>query len=212
MSEERKKHHDGEPRWRWYVIMVILVPLLIPTIGLYLRRNGWAEVNLQTIAGAFMLYWIVALVVAGLIVRAKFRARMAKLGSPLVDLQLTGELHEKLAAFAAARKLSVTEAAFDLLDRELPRPAQDKDEEELARVRNENVQLGELHKQTDSQPSALSIAVTIGILRRLLLLNGADEENRHLWRTFASETAARIIGDALEQSDPRELRHRDVTG
>lgn len=152
-----------------------------------------------------MLYWIVALAVAGWLIRVRFRARIAKLGSPLVDLQLTGELRARLADFAAARRQSLAVAAFDLLDRELPRPERDKDAAELERVRTENAQLDQLQNPSESQ-SALSVAVTVGILRRLLMLNGADEDNRHLWRTFASETAQRIICDALEHLDPRDLR------
>ncbi|HZS07106.1 MAG TPA: hypothetical protein VFD58_19880 [Blastocatellia bacterium] len=209
MSEQKRKQGEGEPRWRWYLITVVLLPMLIPALGLYLRRRGLTEISLQSIVGAFMLYWVVAIVVAGWIIRARFKARMAKLGSPLVDLQLTLEVRERLAALAEARRQSLAVAAFDLLDKELPRPERDKDAEELERVRHENAQLNQLESPSESQ-GALSVAVTVGILRRLLMLNGADEDNRHLWRTFASETALRIISDALDHLDPRELRSRDA--
>ncbi len=205
MSEPKKKPGEGEPRWRWYLVAVVLLPMLIPVVGAYLRRRGMTGITMQSMAGAFMLYWVVALAVTGWLIRARFKARIARLGSPLVDLQLTGELRAKLAAFAAARRQSLAVAAFDLLDRELPRPDRDKDLAELERVRTENAQLDELQNPAESQ-NTLSVAVTVGILRRLLMLNAADEANRHLWRTFASETAQRIISDALEHLDPRDLR------
>jgi hypothetical protein len=204
MAEQKKKRNEIEPRWRWFVVLVLLLPWLIPIGGIWMRQNGWPWITAQLIAVLFMAYWIVALAVSALIIRARIRARMARLGSPLVDLTLSSELRAKLSAFAAARRQPLAVTAFDLLDRELPRPERDKDAEELERVRHENAQLDQFQLQADSQ-SALSIAVTVGILRRLLILNGADEENRHLWRAFASETAARIIGDALDHLDPREF-------
>jgi hypothetical protein len=207
MAEQNKRKNEIEPRWRWFVVMVLLLPWLIPIGGVWMRQNGWSWISAQMIAVLFMCYWIVALVVSALVIRSRIRARIARLGSPLVDLPLTTELRDKLAAFAAARRQSLAVTAFDLLDRELPRPERDKDADELERVRRENAQLDQL--QTDTQ-SGLSIAVTVGILRRLLMLNGADEDNRHLWRTFASDTAARIIGDALDHLDPREFRRPDA--
>ncbi|HWQ33512.1 MAG TPA: hypothetical protein VNQ79_11715 [Blastocatellia bacterium] len=207
MAEQNKRKNEIEPRWRWFVVMVLLLPWLIPIGGVWMRQNGWPWISAQMIAVLFMCYWVVALVVSAFVIRSRIRARMARLGSPLVDLPLTTELRDKLAAFAAARRQSLAVTAFDLLDRELPRPERDKDADELERVRRENAQLDQI--QTDSQ-SGLSIAVTVGILRRLLMLNGADEDNRHLWRSFASDTAARIIGDALDHLDPRDFRRPDA--
>lgn len=207
MAEQNKRKNEIEPRWRWFVVMVLLLPWLIPIGGVWMRQNGWPWISAQMIAVLFMCYWVVALVVSAFVIRSRIRARMARLGSPLVDLPLTTELRDKLAAFAAARRQSLAVTAFDLLDHELPRPERDKDADELERVRRENAQLDQI--QTDSQ-SGLSIAVTVGILRRLLMLNGADEDNRHLWRTFASDTAARIISDALDHLDPRDFRRPDA--
>ncbi|MFN0124019.1 MAG: hypothetical protein ACKV2V_26245 [Blastocatellia bacterium] len=213
MSDDKQK--PVEPRWRWYVLAVAVTPMVIPAVGFYLRARGRTDITLQMIAGAFMLYWVTALLIAGLLIRKRLKIRIARLGSPLVDLRLTAELRARLSAFASARRQSLAVAAFDLLDRELPRSGRDKDAEEIERVRRENAQLGDLQSQVEARDE-LSVAVTVGILRRLLLLNGADEENRHLWRTFASETAVRIIGDALDQLDDHldshGLLHGDATG
>lgn len=209
MAEPRKRSNGVEPRWRWFVVMVLLLPWAIPIGGIWMRQNGWPWISAQLIAVLFMCYWLLALAVSALIIRSRIRSRLAQAGSPLVDLQLTGELRDKLAAFAAARQQPLAVTAFDLLDRELPRPERDKDADELERVRRENAQLDQIQTEADSQ-EGLSVAVTVGILRRLLMLNGADEDNRHLWRTFASETAARIIGDALDHLDPRDFLNRDA--
>lgn len=208
MAENHNNQSTGEPRWRWYIITAILLPLLIPAIGLYLRKHGWSSLKIQHIAAAFMLYWVIALIVAGFVVRQRFKIKIARLGSPLVELLLTTEAQEKLSAFAERRRQSLAVVAFDLLDRELPRSERDREAEDLERVRQENEKLGEVYQLSSSataSESGLSIAVTVGILRRLLILNGADEENRHLWRKFASDTATRIVNNALEHSDHSEF-------
>jgi hypothetical protein len=86
------------------------------------------------------------------------------------------------------QKLAVV--AFDLLDEEIPRFEQD---EERDRARRDNE-----HLRQQAGQGAFLVAVTTEILKRLLLLSGAYEEDRKLWRAQISETAARIVSDALE--------------
>jgi hypothetical protein len=203
MAEQHDNQSDTEPRWRWYIITAILLPLLIPAVGLYLRKHGWSSLKIQHIAAAFMLYWLIALIVGGLVIRRRFKIRIAQLGSPLIELLLTQEAQARLADFATKQRQPLAVVAFDLLERELPRSARDRESDDLERVRSENEKLSQLYESSsaEGEKSSLAIAVTTGILRRLLIINGADEENRHLWRKFASDTASHIVSHALEHTD-----------
>jgi hypothetical protein len=208
MAEHHDNQSDPEPRWRWYIITAILLPLLIPAAGLYLRKHGWSSLKIQHIAAAFMLYWLIALIVGGLVIRWRFKIRIARLGSPLIELPLTQEAQTRLADFATKLHQPLAVVAFDLLERELPRSARDRESDDLERVRSENEKLSQLYESSsvEGEKSGLAIAVTTGILRRLLVMNGADEENRHLWRKFASDTASHIVSQALEHNDLSEFQ------
>lgn len=81
-----------------------------------------------------------------------------------------------------------------MLDQEIPRFEQD-DERDRALRDNESL------RQQAGQ-GAFLVAVTTEILKRLLLLSGAQEEDRRLWRNHISETAARIVSDALDHRLP----------
>jgi hypothetical protein len=183
-----KKTSDRKSPWRWYLVTFALTPMLILAACLYLRREGWAGLNLMVIALLFASYWIAALAVAAKLLSARPQLSPARLASPLIELNLTEELRSRLAAFASARRQKPAVAAFELLDREIPRFEQDEDRR---RARHDNESL---------QPTqnALLVAVTTEILKRLLLLSGAHEEDRRLWPVRVSETALRIVRDALD--------------
>ena len=93
---------------------------------------------------------------------------------------------------SAAREQKPAVAAFELLDQEIPRFEQEDHHRRRARHDNENL------RQQAGQ-GAFLVAVTTEILKRLLLLSGAGEEDRRVWRSRISETALRIVSNALEQ-------------
>ena len=121
-------------------------------------------------------------------------AGTARLASPLIELRLSSDLQDRLAEFAAARQQKMAVAAFELLDHEIPRFDQDEDR---TRARSDNE-----HLRQQAGQGTFVVAVTAEILRRLLLLSGAGEDNRRLWRAYVSETAARIVRDALDHREP----------
>jgi len=172
---EKRQVSESKSRWVWYTILLVIVPILIPAVCLYLRERGWQGIDLTVIGLLFAGYWFTV---------------PARLASPLIELQLSADLHDRLATFAAARRQKPAVAAFDLLDHEIPRFEQ---EEERTRARRDNEQL----RQQAGQ-GAFLVAVTTEILKRLLLLSGAGEADRGTWRTQVNEIAVRIVRDALE--------------
>jgi hypothetical protein len=194
---EKKRVSESKPAWRWYLITFGLAPMLILIACLYLRSVGWLGLDLTAIALLFAGYWFAAIAMTARWLRARARANSAQLASPLIELHLTSDMRARLAAFAAAQQQQPAVAAFELLDREIPRFEQDEDRH---RARRDNEQL----RQHVSH-GAFLVAVTTEILKRLLLLSGASDEDRRHWRAYVSETAMRIMRDALDhQAQPAE--------
>lgn len=187
---EQNKSSAGKPRWARYAILLFVVPLLIPLACLYLRDSGWTGINLTMIVAVFAGYWFGVLFVAARLFRARHQLRPVRLASPLIELNLSSDLRERLTKFAAAREQKLSVAAFELLDQEIPRFEQ---EEERDRARRDNE-----HLRQQAGQGAFLVAVTTEILRRLLLLSGAHEEDRQTWASQISETAVRIVSDALD--------------
>ena len=191
MNMEKKGASESRQRWVWYACLFVLIPVLIPLACLYLRDRGWGGLNLTVIALLFAGYWSAILLVAARVLRARPAWSPPQLASPLIELHLSLDLRARLAAFAAAREQKPAVAAFELLDQEIPRFEQE-DDRRRARHDNENL------RQQAGQ-GAFLVAVTTEILKRLLLLSGAGEEDRRVWRSRISETALRIVSNALEQ-------------
>jgi len=187
---EQKNSSASKPRWVRYAILLFVVPLLIPLVCLYLRDGGWTGISLTMIAAVFAGYWLCVLFVAARFFRARHQLRPVRLASPLIELNLSSDLRERLSSFAATRQQKLSVAAFELLDREIPRFEQ---EEERDRARRDNE-----HLRQQAGQGAFLVAVTTEILRRLLLLSGAYEEDRQTWSSQISDTAVRIVSDALE--------------
>ena len=187
---EQKNSSTGKPHWVRYAILLFVVPLLIPLVCLYLRNGGWTGLNLTLIAAIFAGYWLGVLFVATRLFRARHQLRPVRLASPLIELNLSSDLRERLSRFAATRQQKLSVAAFELLDQEIPRFEQ---EEERDRARRDNE-----HLRQQAGQGAFLVAVTTEILRRLLLLSGAYEEDRQTWGSQISDTAVRIVSDALE--------------
>jgi hypothetical protein len=106
-------------------------------------------------------------------------------------LTLTQELRERLSNFASSREQKVSVAVFELLDQQIPRFEQAEDRDR-ALLDNE-------HLRHQAGQGAFLVAVTNEILRRLLILSGAHEEDRQEWRSHINETAVRIVSDALDR-------------
>lgn len=193
------KHSDrrieSRPRRSWHVILLIIIPTLIPVVFFYLRwKESWSNTELAIVGVIFIGYWIMIYAIAARVLRQKHSVQAINLASPLIELPLTAELRARLSAFAAAKHQKLSVAAFELLDEEIPRFEQD---EERDRARRDNEYL----RQQAGQ-GAFLVAVTTEILKRLLLLSGAREEDRKLWRSHISETAARIVSHALDNRPP----------
>jgi len=198
MQENNAANKNGRknrPPWNRYQILLVIVPAIIPVVYFFLSGKDKEDLvfkDLAIVGLIFTLYWLILLVIAMRVLRHK---RMAlSVASPLIELPLTAELRNRLSDFAAARQQHPAVAAFEILDREIPRFEQ---EEERSRALRENEQL-RLH----GNQGAVLVAVTTEILRRLLLLSGAQEEDRKLWRSHISETAARIVSNALDHRIP----------
>ena len=191
---EKKRASEGKLHWRWYLVTLTCTSLLIPVVCLYLRSQGWIGVDVTVIAVLFAGYWLGALAVATRLMRGRGGLQQIKQGSPLIELQLNSELRAKLAAFAAARQQQPAVAAFELLDREIPRF---EPEEDRHRAQRDNE-----HLRQQSGSGAFPVAVTTELLKRLLLLSGAREEDRRLWRVYVGETAQRIVATALDHRMP----------
>ena len=185
----------GRTRWIWYRILLALIPASIPFAYFYLTgREAWSLSDFAAVFGLFVAYWLVVMLVVGRSLRGRQALQAAKLASPLIEVPLSAELRARLSRFAASRRQKLAVAAFDLLDEEIPRFEQD---EERDRARRDNE-----HLRQQAGQGAFLVAVTTEILKRLLLLSGAHEEDRKLWRSQISETAARIVNDALEHRLP----------
>jgi signal transduction histidine kinase len=184
-----KKRKIGPP-WNWYRILLVIVPALIPVIYFFLSgKESLVFKDLAIVGLIFTLYWLILFVIATRVLRHK-KAMALSMASPLIELPLTAELRSRLSDFAAARQQKPAVVAFEILDREIPRFEQ---EEERDRALRENEQL-----RQGANQGAFLVAVTTEILKRLLLLSGAQEEDRKLWRSHISETAARIVSNALD--------------
>ncbi len=185
------KSTEGRRRWSWYRILLAAIPAVIPFAYIYLTgRETWSPSDFAVVCGLFVAYWLVVMMVAGRVLRSRQALHAARLASPLIEVPLSADLRARLSRFAAHRGKKLAVAAFELLDQEIPRFEQD-DERDRARRDNE-------HLRQQAGQGAFLVAVTTEILKRLLLLSGAHEEDRKFWRAQISETAARIVSDALE--------------
>jgi hypothetical protein len=193
-SSERKSSGStskSRPRWNWYRFLLVAVPTLIPVTYFYLSgKERFTLTDLGVVGGMFIAYWLVVLFVAGRVLRHRQSLQSVTLASPLIEVPLTAELRERLSALADVKQQKLAVVAFELLDKEIPRFEQD---EERDRALRDNE-----HLRQQAGQGAFLVAVTTEILRRLLLLSGAHEEDRKVWRAFISETAARIVSDALD--------------
>jgi hypothetical protein len=175
--------------------VLILIPTLMPLAYFYFagRQNPTIR-DLANIGMMVLGYWVAVFLVVARVMRNRQMLQGISLASPLIELPLNADVRARLSAFAATRQQKMAVAAFDLLDQELPRFDQ---EEELERARRDNE-----HLRQQAGQGAFLVAVTTEILKRLLLLSGAQEEDRKAWRAHISETAARIVNDALDHRLP----------
>lgn len=195
MEENRSTNNysnsGDRPRWRWYRTLLIAIPTLIPVLYFYLSgKQTWSLRDLGIVGAIFTGYWMVIFFIAGRVIRHKQGITAIHLASPLIELPLNSELRARLSAFAEGKKQKLAVAAFELLDKEIPRFEQE-DERDRAMRDNE-------HLRQQAGQGAFLVAVTTEILRRLLLLSGAQEEDRKIWHSRISQTAARIVSDALD--------------
>jgi len=189
------KPSDSRRRWRWYQILLALIPATIPFAYFYLTgRETWSASDFAVVCGLFISYWLIVMLVVGRMLRSRQALQAARMASPLIEVPLSADLRTRLSRFAASRRQKLAVAAFELLDQEIPRFEQDE-ERDRARLDNE-------HLRQQAGQGAFLVAVTTEILKRLLLLSGAYEEDRKFWRAQISETAARIVSDALEHRMP----------
>jgi hypothetical protein len=189
------KPSQNRSRLIWYRVLLALIPAFIPFAYLYLTgKESWSILDFAAVFGMFVAYWLIVTLVVGRAIRGRQALQAAKLASPLIEVPLSSDLRARLSRFAASRRQKLAVAAFDLLDAEIPRFEQD---EERVRARRDNE-----HLRQQAGQGAFLVAVTTEILKRLLLLSGAHEEDRKLWRSQISETAARIVNDGLEHRLP----------
>lgn len=186
-----RKSSTSKPRWNWYRFLLVAVPTLIPVTYFYLSgKQHWTLTDLGVVGGMFVGYWLVVLFIAGRVLRHRQSLQTVTLASPLIEVPLTAELRARLSALADTKQQKLAVVAFDLLDKEIPRFEQDEERDRAIRD-NE-------HLRQQAGQGAFLVAVTTEILKRLLLLSGAHEEDRKVWRAYISETAARIVSDALD--------------
>jgi hypothetical protein len=189
------KSSESRRRWSWYRILLALIPATIPFAYFYLTgRETWSAKDFAVVSGLFIAYWMIVMLVVGRMLRSRQALQAARLASPLIEVPLSADLRTRLSRFAASRRQKLAVAAFELLDQEIPRFEQD---EERDRARRDNE-----HLRQQAGQGAFLVAVTTEILKRLLLISGAYEEDRKFWRAQISETAARIVSDALEHRTP----------
>ncbi len=185
------KSSESRSRWTWYRILLLLIPAFIPFAYIYLTgKETWAGSDFAVVCGLFVIYWASVMLIANRVLRSRQAMQAARLASPLIEVPLNADLRARLSRFAASKRQKLAVAAFELLDEEIPRFEQD---EERDRARRDNE-----HLRQQAGQGAFLVAVTTEILKRLLLLSGAHEEDRKFWRAQISETAARIVSDALE--------------
>jgi hypothetical protein len=195
VDKKADKGRRSGPPWNWYRILLVIVPALIPVIYFFLSgKESLVFKDLAIVGLIFTLYWLILFVIATRVLRHRKAIHALSMASPLIELPLTAELRSRLSDFAAARKQKPAVVAFEILDREIPRFEQ---EGERDRALRDNEQL----RQQGTQ-GAFLVAVTTEILKRLLLLSGAQEEDRKVWRSHISETAARIVSNALDHRIP----------
>jgi hypothetical protein len=193
VDKRTDKGRRSRPPWNWYRILLVVVPALIPVIYFFFSgKESLVFKDLAIVGLIFTLYWLILFVIATRVLRHKKAINALSMASPLIELPLTAELRSRLSDFAAARKQKPAVVAFEILDREIPRFEQ---EGERDRALRDNEQL-------PGNQGAFLVAVTTEILKRLLLLSGAQEEDRKVWRLHISETAARIVSNALDHRIP----------
>jgi len=189
------KSTQSRLRGIWFRILLAIIPASIPFAYFYLTGKENASFqDVLVIFGLFIAYWLVVMLLVGRGLRSRQGLSAARLASPLIEVPLSADLRARLSRFAASKRQKLAVAAFELLDEEIPRFEQDE-ERDRARLDNERL------RQQAGQ-GAFLVAVTTEILKRLLLLSGAYEEDRKVWRAQISETAARIVSDALEHRMP----------
>lgn len=194
-TDKQRSEQNQSPWWRNYRVILFFVPMLIPVLYLIFRnKEAWTVMDLA-IVGLIIAFYSAIVVLIGLrVFRHKQTLRAISLASPLIEVPLSKELRHRLAAFAASKEQKLAVAAFELLDKEIPRFELD---EERDRALRDNE-----HLRQQAGQGAFLVAVTTEILRRLLLLSGAQEEDRKFWRSQISETAARIVSNALDHRLP----------
>jgi len=193
VDKRTDKGRRNKPPWNWYRVLLVVVPALIPVVYFFLSgKESLVFKDLAIVGLIFTLYWLILFVIATRVLRHRKAMHALSMASPLIELPLTAELRSRLADFAAARKQKPAVVAFEILDREIPRFEQ---EGERDRALRDNEQL-------PGNQGAFLVAVTTEILKRLLLLSGAQEEDRKVWRSHISETAARIVSNALDHRIP----------
>jgi hypothetical protein len=172
-------------------LMMIAISAVMPLAYYFLTGKGvWTLRDIINVALMILGYWIAVFFVASRLVRNRQALNTINLASPLIELPMSADVRAKLSAFAADRHMKLAVAAFEILDQELPRFDQ---AEELERARRDNE-----HLRQQAGQGAFLVAVTTEILKRLLLLSGAHQEDRKVWRSHISETAVRIVNDALD--------------
>lgn len=193
--KEQNRTSESRFRLRWGRVILAVIPALMPIAYFYLSgKHNLTLSDLMNVGLMFAGYWAAVFFVAARVVRHRQALGAVNLASPLIELPLSADVREKLSTFAAARDQKLAVAAFELLDEEIPRFEQ---EEELERARRDNE-----HLRQQAGQGAFLVAVTTEILRRLLLLSGAQEEDRNVWRSYIGQTAVRIVNDALDHRLP----------
>ncbi|MGE0102736.1 MAG: hypothetical protein AB7H86_10155 [Blastocatellales bacterium] len=175
--------------------IILVMPLVLTLLIFLIRRDdSLTPMHIGIIVMVTVMSAAIVAMIALRMVRHKRTMRAISMASPLIEVPLSVELRHRLSAFAASRQMKPAVAAFDLLDSEIPRFDL---EEERDRARRDNE-----HLRQQAGQGAFLVAVTTEILRRLLLLSGAREEDRRIWRSQISETAARIVSDGLDHRQP----------
>ena len=187
---EKRQEPTKRRRWIWYSVLLVVPPILIPAVCLYFRDRGWIQIDLTLMGLLLAAYWGIVITVGARLLRSQQTRTAGRPASPLIELELENDLQARLSAFASGQQQKMAVAAFDLLDREIPRFELDEDRN---RARRDNE-----HLRQQAGQGAFLVAVTTEILRRLLLLSGVEENDRRLWRTHVNSTASRIVRDALE--------------
>lgn len=194
-SNKQTDHEPQSPGSRKPWLIIFVMPLLLPIFILIFRGDDtWTGMHMVIVGVIAFFYSAIVLLIGLRVVRHKRTMRAISLASPLIEVPLSVELRHRLSAFAASQEQKLAVAAFELLDREIPRFELD---EERDRARRDNE-----HLRQQAGQGAFLVAVTTEILRRLLLISGAREEDRKLWRSQISQTAARIVSDALDHRLP----------